>query len=156
MLTLAERAGRLTWQGETYPYELGTDHIRLQRAGRWVRSPVTPAAEAALVLQLDGRRIPFAADDQRHRPHHDHETAQGALAPMHGIVVALLVEVGQSVSKGQPLLVLEAMKMEHVLKADKEGVITALCCRQGEQVSQGAVLVHFADPSTENAEGGAA
>ncbi|MNC15265.1 Biotin/lipoyl attachment protein [compost metagenome] len=91
-----------------------------------------------------------------HKPHHDHETAQGALAPMHGIVVALLVEVGQSVSKGQPLLVLEAMKMEHVLKADKEGVITALSCRQGDQVSQGAVLVHFADPSTENAEGGAA
>ena len=156
VLTLAERAGRLTWQGETYPYELGTDHIRLQWAGRWVRCPVTPVAEAAFVLQLDGRRIPFATDDQRHRPHHDHETAQGALAPMHGIVVALLVEVGQSVSKGQPLLVLEAMKMEHVLKADKEGVITALCCRQGEQVSQGAVLVHFADPSAEKAQGGAA
>lgn len=156
VLTLAERAGQLTWQGETYPYELGTDHIRLQRAGRWVRCPVTPAAEAALVLQLDDRRIPFAADDQHHRPHHDHETAQGALAPMHGIVVALLVEVGQPVSKGQPLLVLEAMKMEHVLKADKEGVITALCCRQGEQVSQGAVLVHFADPIADDAQGGAA
>ncbi|AHE49379.1 mccA product [Aeromonas hydrophila 4AK4] len=156
VLTLAERAGQLTWQGETYPYELGTDHIRLQRAGRWVRSPVTPVAEAAFVLQLDDRRIPFTADDQHHRPHHDHETAQGALAPMHGIVVALLVEVGQPVSKGQPLLVLEAMKMEHVLKADKEGVITALSCRQGEQVSQGAVLVHFADPSAEKAQGGAA
>ncbi|WP_429039922.1 biotin carboxylase N-terminal domain-containing protein [Aeromonas media] len=156
VLTLAERTGRLTWQGETYPYELGVDHIRLQRAGRWVRCPITPAADAAFVLKLDGRRIPFAADDQRHRPHHDHDTAQGAVAPMHGMVVALLVEVGQSVSKGQPLLVLEAMKMEHVLKADKEGVITALSCRQGDQVSQGAVLVHFADPSTENAERGAA
>ncbi|MDX7900375.1 acetyl/propionyl/methylcrotonyl-CoA carboxylase subunit alpha [Aeromonas media] len=156
VLTLVERAGRLTWQGETCPYELGTDFVRLQRAGRWVRCPVTPAAEGAFVLHLDGRRIPFAADDRRHRPHHDHDGAQGAVAPMHGIVVALLVEVGQPVGKGQPLLVLEAMKMEHVLKADKEGVITALSCRQGEQVSQGAVLVHFADPSAENAEGGAA
>ncbi|MFM4676808.1 biotin carboxylase N-terminal domain-containing protein [Aeromonas media] len=156
VLTLAERAGRLTWQGETYSYELGVDHIRMLRAGRWVHCPIIPAADAAFVLQLDGRRIPFAADDQRHRLHHDHDTAQGAVAPMHGMVVALLVEVGQSVSKGQPLLVLEAMKMEHVLKADKEGVITALSCRQGDQVSQGAVLVHFADPSTENAQGGAA
>ncbi|TNI55768.1 methylcrotonoyl-CoA carboxylase [Aeromonas media] len=156
VLTLAERAGRLTWQGETCPYELGTDFVRLQRAGRWVRCPVTPAAEGAFVLHLDGRRIPFAADDRRHRPHHDHDGAQGAVAPMHGIVVALLVEVGQPVGKGQPLLVLEAMKMEHVLKADKEGVITALSCRQGEQVSQGDVLVHFADPTAENAEGGAA
>ncbi|WP_429108370.1 acetyl/propionyl/methylcrotonyl-CoA carboxylase subunit alpha [Aeromonas media] len=156
VLTLAERAGLLTWQGETCPCELGTDFVRLQRAGRWVRCPVTPAAEGAFVLQLDGRRIPFAADDRRHRPHHDHDGAQGAVAPMHGIVVALLVEVGQPVGKGQPLLVLEAMKMEHVLKADKEGVITALSCRQGEQVSQGAVLVHFADPNAENTEGGAA
>ncbi|WP_454009208.1 acetyl/propionyl/methylcrotonyl-CoA carboxylase subunit alpha [Aeromonas sp. Marseille-Q7275] len=156
VLTLTERAGRLTWQGETSPCELGTDFVRLQRAGRWVRCPVTPAAEGAFVLHLDGRRIPFAADDRRHRPHHDHDGAQGAVAPMHGIVVALLVEVGQPVGKGQPLLVLEAMKMEHVLKADKEGVITALSCRQGEQVSQGAVLVHFADPNAENAEGGAA
>ncbi|WP_342058490.1 acetyl/propionyl/methylcrotonyl-CoA carboxylase subunit alpha [Aeromonas sp. OTU364] len=156
VLTLAERAGLLTWQGETCPCELGTDFVRLQRAGRWVRCPVTPAAEAAFVLHLDGRRIPFAADDRRHRSHHDHDGAQGAVAPMHGIVVALLVEVGQPVGKGQPLLVLEAMKMEHVLKADKEGVITALSCRQGEQVSQGAVLVHFADPNAENAEGGAA
>ncbi|MCK2083855.1 ATP-grasp domain-containing protein [Aeromonas sp. 3925] len=156
VLTLTERAGRLTWQGETCPYELGTDFVRLQRAGRWVRCPVTPAAEGAFVLHLDGQRIPFAADDRRHRPHHDHDGAQGAVAPMHGIVVALLVEVGQPVGKGQPLLVLEAMKMEHVLKADKEGVITALSCRQGEQVSQGAVLVHFTDPSAENAEGGAA
>ena len=71
-------------------------------------------------------------------------------------MVTLIVEVGQYVTKGQHLSVLEAMKMEHVLKADKEGVITALSCRQGAQVSQGAVLVHFADPSAEKAQGGAA
>jgi 3-methylcrotonyl-CoA carboxylase alpha subunit len=64
---------------------------------------------------------------------------------MHGIVVALLVETGQRVSKGQPLLVLEAMKMEHVLKADRDGVIETLQCKQGEQVSQGAILARFAD-----------
>ena len=50
--------------------------------------------------------------------------------------------------KGQPLLVLEAMKMEHVLKADRDGVIEALQCRQGEQVSQGALLVRFAEQHT--------
>ncbi|MOA27479.1 Glutaconyl-CoA decarboxylase subunit gamma [compost metagenome] len=71
---------------------------------------------------------------------------QGALAPMHGIVVALLVEVGQRVSKGQALLVLEAMKMEHSLKAERDGIVESLCCKVGEQVSQGSVLVHFADP----------
>ncbi len=67
---------------------------------------------------------------------------------MHGIVVAVLVEQGQAVNKGQPLLVLEAMKMEHQLRAERDGVIEALQCKQGEQVSQGAVLVRFADTDT--------
>lgn len=71
---------------------------------------------------------------------------------MHGIVVELQVEAGQSVSKGQPLLVLEAMKMEHVLKADRDGVIEALQCRQGEQVSQGALLVRLAEQHTAQEE----
>jgi len=44
------------------------------------------------------------------------------------------------------------MKMEHVLKADRDGVIEALQCRQGEQVSQGAVLVRFAEDHTAQEE----
>ncbi len=151
MLTLTERAGALLWQGEQIPFELGPDHIRLQQDGNWLRYPLQSLGEGDYLLQLAGRRIRFSADDQHHQLHHDHEMGGGAgiLAPMHGIVVALQVEAGQPVSKGQPLLVLEAMKMEHVLKADRDGVIEALQCRQGEQVSQGAVLVRFAEEQTE-------
>ncbi|WP_339015281.1 acetyl/propionyl/methylcrotonyl-CoA carboxylase subunit alpha [Aeromonas popoffii] len=147
VLTLSGHAGTLTWQGSSLPCELGTDHLRLQHAGRWQRYPVQALTATEFVLQLDDQRIRFCADDQHHQPHHDQHTsaAQGATAPMHGIVVALLVEAGQRVSKGQPLLVLEAMKMEHVLKADRDGVIETLQCKQGEQVSQGAILVRFAD-----------
>ena len=151
MLTLTERAGALLWQGEQIPFELGPDHIRLQQDGNWLRYPLQSLGEGDYLLQLAGRRIRFSADDQHHQLHHDHQVggAAGILAPMHGIVVALQVEAGQPVSKGQPLLVLEAMKMEHVLKADRDGVIEALQCRQGEQVSQGAVLVRFAEEQTE-------
>lgn len=151
VLTLTERAGALLWQGEQIPFELGPDHVRLQQAGSWQRYPLQSLGEGDYLLQLAGRRIRFSADDQHHQLHHDHEVggAAGILAPMHGIVVALQVEAGQPVSKGQPLLVLEAMKMEHVLKADRDGVIEALQCRQGEQVSQGAVLVRFAEQQTE-------
>ena len=147
VLTLSERAGTLTWQGGSLPCELGADHIRLQQAGHWQRYPVKTLTATECVLLLDGQRIRFCADDQHHQLHHDQDTgaAQGATAPMHGIVVALLVETGQRVSKGQPLLVLEAMKMEHVLKADRDGVIETLQCKQGEQVSQGVILVRFAD-----------
>ncbi|HHQ4659393.1 TPA: acetyl-CoA carboxylase biotin carboxyl carrier protein subunit, partial [Aeromonas hydrophila] len=124
------------------------------QAGSWQRYPLHALGEGDYLLQLAGRRIRFSADDQHHQLHHDHEAgdAPGILAPMHGIVVALLVEAGQPVSKGQPLLVLEAMKMEHVLKADRDGVIEALQCRQGEQVSQGALLVRFAEQHTAQEE----
>ncbi len=154
MLTLAERAGSLLWQGEQIPFELGANQIRLQQAGNWQRYPLHTLGEGDYLLHLAGRRIRFSADDQHHQLHHDHEAgdAPGILAPMHGIVVALQVEAGQPVSKGQPLLVLEAMKMEHVLKADRDGVIEALQCRQGEQVNQGALLVRFAEQHTAQEE----
>jgi 3-methylcrotonyl-CoA carboxylase alpha subunit len=105
-------------------------------------------------MTLGGQRIRFAADDRQHSHHHEqaNEKAQGAIAPMHGIVVAVLVEQGQTVSKGQPLLVLEAMKMEHQLRAERDGVIEALQCKQGEQVSQGAVLVRFAEETASQEE----
>ena len=153
-LTLAERAGSLLWQGEQIPFELGSEQIRLCQGGHWQRYPVQPLGEGAYLLHLAGRRIRFSLDDQHHQLHHDHDTSHvpGILAPMHGIVVALQVEAGQPVSKGQPLLVLEAMKMEHVLKADRDGVIEALQCRQGEQVSQGAVLVRFVEDHTAQEE----
>lgn len=155
VLTLAERTGALLWQGEEIPCELGADHIRLQQAGHWQRYPVQTLTTTEFVLLLDGQRIRFCTDDQHHQLHHDQDTrtAQGATAPMHGIVVALLVEVGQHVSKGQSLLVLEAMKMEHVLKADRDGVIETLQCKQGEQVSQGTILVRFADAVVQQASG---
>ncbi len=153
-LTLAERGGALLWQGEQIPFELGSDQLRLCQGGHWQRYPVQPLGEGAYLLHLAGRRIRFSLDDQHHQLHHDHETIHvpGILAPMHGIVVTLQVEAGQPVSKGQPLLVLEAMKMEHVLKADRDGVIEALQCRQGEQVSQGALLVRFAEDHTAQEE----
>jgi len=147
VLSLTECAGKLEWQGEQIPYALGADHIRLQDAGRWQRYPIQAVGARDFMVQLDGQRIRFCPHDHAHQTHHDHTstTMQGAIAPMHGIVVALLVEVGQRVSKGQPLLVLEAMKMEHVLKAEQDGVIDTLQCKAGEQVSQGAVLVRFTD-----------
>ena len=64
---------------------------------------------------------------------------------MPGRIVATLVAPGMAVKRGAPLLVLEAMKMEHQLRAERDGVIEALQCKQGEQVSQGAVLVRFAE-----------
>ncbi len=67
----------------------------------------------------------------------------GLKAPMPGKVLAVEVAQGQSVDKGQLLLVLEAMKMEHRITAPAAGVIKALAVVVGEQVANGALLVTF-------------
>jgi acetyl-CoA carboxylase carboxyltransferase component len=62
-------------------------------------------------------------------------------APVHGVVVSIDVTPGQSVPEGAPLLVLESMKMEHVLRAPVSGVVRDLAAAPGEVVEEEAVLV---------------
>ncbi|KAK6164645.1 hypothetical protein DH2020_001509 [Rehmannia glutinosa] len=62
------------------------------------------------------------------------------VAPMAGLVVKVLVKDGTKVVEGQPILVLEAMKMEHVVKATTVGCISGLTVTAGQQVSDGTVL----------------
>ncbi|MBK9081999.1 MAG: ATP-grasp domain-containing protein [Rhizobiales bacterium] len=62
-------------------------------------------------------------------------------APMHGKLVALFVAPGESVAKGQKLAVIEAMKMEHMLVAPREGVVHAVGGTPGQQIAQGAMVV---------------
>ncbi|MGD9941882.1 MAG: biotin carboxylase N-terminal domain-containing protein [Burkholderiaceae bacterium] len=75
----------------------------------------------------------------------DDEHGDGRVtAPMPGKVIALLVERGARVSKGQPLLVMEAMKMEHTLHAPADGAVSEIRYAVGEQVDEGAQLIDFA------------
>jgi 3-methylcrotonyl-CoA carboxylase alpha subunit len=76
------------------------------------------------------------------------ESSMGELsAPMPGKIVAVVAEPGCKVEKGAPLLVLEAMKMEHNVVAPSSGTVTAIHYRVGDQVSEGARLVTF-DPAS--------
>ena len=79
----------------------------------------------------------------------DQEPPGGLLtAPMPGRVVALLVEPGAAVERNQPLIVLEAMKMEHTLKAPQRGTVTGFRYGVGEQVEEGVTLVEFEPAET--------
>jgi 3-methylcrotonyl-CoA carboxylase alpha subunit len=62
-------------------------------------------------------------------------------APMPARVVRITVTAGQQVSQNQPLVVLEAMKMEHVVEAPHAGVVTEVCVQVGAQVASGAQLL---------------
>ena len=65
------------------------------------------------------------------------------LSPMPGRIIAVAVTEGQAVSTGQPLVTLEAMKMEHVLTAPFDGVVTDLKAETGGQVAEGIALVRI-------------
>ena len=64
-------------------------------------------------------------------------------APMPGLVVDIFVNNGQDIKKGDPLLVLEAMKMENILKSNADGIIKNVEVKKGSTVEKNEVLVHF-------------
>jgi acetyl/propionyl-CoA carboxylase alpha subunit len=75
--------------------------------------------------------------------------AGSLLAPMPGSVLRVLAEAGAEVTAGQPLIVLEAMKMEHTIAAPRTGTLTELPVRAGAQVDTGQVLAVVTEPEPE-------
>ena len=70
--------------------------------------------------------------------------AGGSLeAPMPGVVTRVLVQAGEAVRKGQPLVALEAMKMEHLIRAPRDGRVKSVGAKAGEMVQGGATLVEL-------------
>jgi len=80
--------------------------------------------------------------------------AGSLLAPMPGSVARLAVAVGDRVSAGQPVLWLEAMKMQHRIDAPADGVVTDLPVREGQQIDVGAVLAVVEEKAVEEGDAG--
>ena len=86
----------------------------------------------------------FAVPDPLERTSDGFAGAASLRAPMPGLVKLVRALKGELVAKGQPLLILEAMKMEHAISAPRDGVIAEIAA-EGTQVSEGTVLVRFAE-----------
>lgn len=69
----------------------------------------------------------------------------GLQAPMSGRIVSVLVKIGDHVSKDQPLVIMEAMKMEHTIKAPEDGIVSAVHFVEGDLVDEGLALISFED-----------
>lgn len=102
------------------------------------------------VLWMDGWRFELDALDARARAIRDLSAAaagaQGpapVVAPMPGLIVRLHVQVGDRVEAGQPVVVMEAMKMENELRAPAAGVVRAVHAETGKAVEKGTVLVEL-------------
>jgi propionyl-CoA carboxylase alpha chain len=72
------------------------------------------------------------------------DTSKMVLSPMPGLIVTLDVESGQAVTAGQQVAVIEAMKMQNILRAERDGVVKAVSVKAGDSVAADEVLVEFA------------
>jgi len=126
--------------------------------GRWravagepaVDAPVARAPDGALHVWLEGRDVRVERSALGEPERHARRAGGGAagvariVAPMPGAVLRLAVAEGDAVEERTPLLVLEAMKMEHPLWAPFAGRVVRVDCREGQQVAAGDLLLELA------------
>jgi propionyl-CoA carboxylase alpha chain len=144
----------------TQPQRTTWGDVEVAYRGMHVEAPVEATVHAAtpevVDLTVDGirRRIPvhlvgdvayagtFRLEKAERFPLPQSAEAAGSLlAPMPGAVTRVDVEIGAAVAKGDTLVVLEAMKMEHAIRATQDGTVSEVRVRAGDQVDTGAVLV---------------
>ncbi len=73
------------------------------------------------------------------------EDGDSVRAPLPGVIVALMVEPGDSVARGQEICTLEAMKMKNAIRANRDGTIGSVKVSVGDQVGHGQVLMTYSD-----------
>ena len=122
--------GRIDDRAVTVQIERAGIGYRLSYAGAQVRGLVlTPRA-----AELDGHMLEKQAPDM----------SRFLLSPMPGLLVSLAVKAEQEVKAGQELCVVEAMKMENILKAERDGKVAKLHAKPGDSLSVDQVIVEFA------------
>jgi acetyl/propionyl-CoA carboxylase alpha subunit len=138
-------------QGTEYHFTLhrtasGAVLLEQQTApGIWRRHAVATRNAGAhhLRIQLDNREVLV-------QEIHAHQTtstpsSRSPHAPMPGLVRQLLVKTGDVVTAGQPVVVMEAMKLQMTLNAGADGVVASIPVKEGDMVAEGALLVEVGD-----------
>ena len=128
---------RLNGHGTSQGFDVTLDGIRSMLS-------VYTTGERCTVFSADGSAVIDAFDPIAHAA--DGATAEGGrlTAPMPGKLIAFFAKAGDAVTQGQPLAVMEAMKMEHTISAPRDGRIEELLYAVGDQVSEGGELLRLA------------
>jgi len=142
--------------------------VRVKIDGREIAATVAPMPDGSAIVELNGRRVrvagarrsssimvaagPFVAEFTAVEGRAAHRVGGLAApevdAPMPGKVLKVLVTEGQAVEQGDPLIVLEAMKMETTLYAESPAIVAKICVEAGQMVDHGARLVELKPAAT--------
>jgi biotin carboxyl carrier protein len=148
----------LTRTGQACRFQVGSDGERhaevaqpepgiysVLMAGHSYEARVEPGANGEVVVVIDGNRFDIDVRDPRHfrrrNGWHGIDGLQNVTAPMPGKVVRLLAQLGTTVTAGQALVVVEAMKMQNELRSPKSGKVVSVPVHEGDTVAAGDVLV---------------
>ncbi|PQZ61586.1 3-methylcrotonyl-CoA carboxylase [Achromobacter sp. MYb9] len=119
--------------------------LRVTLAGHEYAGTVVLHADRAHVFGEGGVHVLELYDPLAHAQDTQGEHGGGLTAPMPGKIISISVKAGDTVEKGQPLLVMEAMKMEHTISAPANGRVEEVFYGVGDQVTEGAELVSIGE-----------
>jgi 3-methylcrotonyl-CoA carboxylase alpha subunit len=153
-----ERAVRVHYRGGSYELELGGAGVeaRAERVGDGALVVVLGGVRSRVSVLHRGREVTVLKAGASWRlthldplaPELEEDASAGRLtAPMPGRILDVLVAPGTRVARGQALMVLEAMKMEHTIAAPADGVVTRVPYAAGDLVEEGAMLLAFEEES---------
>ncbi|MBI3022116.1 MAG: biotin attachment protein [Thaumarchaeota archaeon] len=139
-------------EGETYRVRIeridGEDLLRAYLNGRALNVRLEEQTESSMTLRVGDELIKF----QRSLPKFDRlakrsqksSTEEDCLnSPMPGRVVSVMVKEGQSVRSGDPVVILESMKMETILMSDRDAIVGEILVKEGDAVKSGRGLVRY-------------
>jgi acetyl/propionyl-CoA carboxylase alpha subunit len=148
-------ADTVTLNGQPFAWDiadLGEGRFHVLHEGRSYNAEVVSVdfTTKNIVLKINGQRVELNAKDRFDLLLERLGMSNAAAAkvnelkaPMPGLIVDIRVKPGQAVHKGDPLLVLEAMKMENILKAPADGTVGTIKVNLRDNVQKGQVLVQF-------------
>jgi biotin carboxyl carrier protein len=127
-------------------------HYHIIRNGKSYRLEVVSALhkEKKFVLKINGQKQEIQLKDRYDllleklgMANLTSQKINQVKAPMPGLIIAIKVSEGSEVKKGDPIMILEAMKMENILKSPGDGTVKAIKVKQGDSVEKNQILIQF-------------
>jgi biotin carboxyl carrier protein len=127
--------------GQNFRYKLAvkdSQEMILENGERFKAAVSSPNRDGESVVMVLGQEIVLGEAGKKMKKSGGH--AGGLTSPMPGKIFKVLKDVGSDVKKGESILILEAMKMEHAIRADKDGKVKKISFKVGELVQGGVTL----------------